>query len=106
MITGRDTAFSCPFTNGLSAGERGYHFIDSLNPFLPGNQFWSGPITGEITNRRIGSDGTFEATASITENALTGYQNVVLVVTSIAAIDPSTGRCDVSEVLSAVDILP
>ena len=86
--------------------ERGYHFIDSLNPFLPGNQFWSGPITGEITNRRIGSDGTFEATASITENALTGYQNVVLVVTSIAAIDPSTGRCDVSEVLSAVDILP
>ena len=85
--------------------EGGYQYINSLNLYLPGNQFWSGPITGEVINYRIGGDGAFEATATIAENALAGYQNVVLAATSIAAIDPDTGRCGLSEVLSAIDII-
>ena len=82
----------------------GYHYIDSLNPFLPGSQNWIGLITGEGSNYHIAEDGTFEATASLPSNALSGYDNLVLVVTTPAAVDPASGRCGASDVLSAIDI--
>ncbi len=84
--------------------ERGYHYIDSLNPFLPGDSYWTGPITGEVTNYRIGGDGTFEATARLSDNALFGYNNPVLMVRSKTAVDQKTNLCGESDVLSALDL--
>lgn len=83
---------------------RGYHYIDSLNPFLPGNQYWTGPITAEVTSYHIAGDGTFEATATVSGKALDGYHNVVLVVTTPAAVNPATGLCGDFEVMSAIDV--
>ena len=84
---------------------RGYHFIDSLDPKLPGGQFWPGPLAGEVTQYQMEGDGTFEATARITSGALDSYSNPVLVITAATAIDSATGQCGDSEVLSALDIL-
>ena len=83
---------------------RGYHYIDSLNPFLPGNQYWTGPITAEVTSYHIAGDGTFEATATVSGKALDGYHNVVLVVTTPADVNPATGLCGDFEVMSAIDV--
>ena len=84
--------------------ELGYHYIDSLSMFLPGNRSWTGPITAEITNYHIGGDGAFKTTALITENTLDGYNNPVFVVRTLAAVDQATRKCGTSVVLSAIDI--
>ena len=82
----------------------GYHFIDSLQPYLPVTQYYAGPITGQIISYRTGEDGSFQATAELTPNALHGYQNVLLVVTSLAAVDQATNTCGGSVVMSAIEI--
>ena len=82
----------------------GYRFIDSLDPKLPGGQFWAGPLTGAVTHYRIGGDGSFEATARISAGALDPYNNPVLVVTAMEPVDSVTRECGYSEVLSALDI--
>ena len=82
----------------------GYHYIDSLNPLLPGNLHWTGPITGEVTTYDLYGGGTFEATAKLADNALDGYQNPVLVVRTATAVDKATRVCGASDVLSAIDI--
>ena len=84
--------------------ERGYHYIDSLDPFLPGDSYWTGPITGEVTSYRTGGDGTFEATAQLSDNALYAYLNPLLVVISATAVDQATNKCGDFEVLSAIDL--
>ena len=84
--------------------EIGYHYIDSLNPFLPGGRSWTGTITGEVTRYNVAEDGTFEANASLIGNALSGYDNVVLVVRTLAAVDPGSRKCGASDVMSAIDI--
>ena len=84
--------------------ERGYHYIDSINPFLPGNRSWAGPVAAEVAERRENADGAFEALVNLSDNVLTRYRNPVLVVTSLAAMDSATNRCGKTEVLSAVDI--
>ena len=84
--------------------ERGYHYIDSLNPFLSGDRQWTGQITGEVTTYRTGGDGTFEATATLSDEALSGYANVVLVVKELTPVDSGTNVCGISDVLSAIDI--
>ena len=84
--------------------DSGYDYIDYLNPLLPGNRSWTGPITGEVTQYNIDGDGTFEATAKLSDNALDGYLNVVLVVNSMTPVDPATAECSNSEILSAIDI--
>ena len=84
--------------------EWGYHYIDALNPFLAGNSHWTGQITGEVTSYRVGSDGTFEATASIRSGALSGYRNLILVVRTEVAVDSTTRLCGESDVLSTIDI--
>ena len=83
---------------------RGYHFIDYLDPFLPGGQSWAGQGTGQVTTYLIAGDGSFEATVELTPYALQAYRNVVLVVNSLAALDPDTRICDDSVVMSAIDI--
>ena len=83
---------------------RGYHFIDYLDPFLPGGQTWAGEGTGQVTKYVIAGDGSFEATVELTPNALQAYRNVVLVVNSLAALDPDTRICGDSVVMSAFDI--
>ena len=84
--------------------EAGYHYIDSLNPLLPDNRHWTGQIIGEVTSQHISADGTFEALVRLSDNALTGYRNPVLVVTTQQALDRATNKCGKSDVLSAVDI--
>ena len=84
--------------------ENGHHFLDYLNLLLPGDRFWSGPLTGEVTSYTMGEDGTFDAIVTLTSNALAGYQNPVLVVTTLAVQDESTNLCENWDVLSAVDI--
>ena len=84
--------------------EDGYHYIDSLNPLLPENRHWTGHITGEVTQQRISADGTFEALVKLSDNALAGYRNLVLLVTTQAVLDSGTNKCGESDVLSAVDI--
>ena len=84
--------------------ESGYHFIDSLNSFLPSGRRWAGTITGEITRYNIAQDGTFEATASLMSNALSGYDTVILVVRTLASVDPGSRKCGSSDVISAIDI--
>ena len=82
----------------------GYHYIDSLNPFLPDGRHWTGPVTGEVSSYHIAGDGTFQATARMTDRVLDGYTNLVLVVRTSAAVDPATRKCGSSEVLSAIDV--
>ena len=53
---------------------------------------------------RIGGDGTFEATATLRDEALSGYANVILVVKELAPVDSATNKCGKSDVLSAIDI--
>ena len=84
--------------------EGGYHYIDSLNPLLPENRNWTGQITGEVTSQRISADGTFEALVKLSENALAGYRNPVLLVRTQPVVDSGTNKCGESDVLSAVDI--
>ena len=84
--------------------ERGYHRIDSMNLLLPENRHWTGQITGEVTEQRISADGTFEALVKLSDNALAGYQNPVLLVKTQAAVNSETNKCGASDVLSAVDI--
>ena len=84
--------------------ETGYHYIDNLNPMLPGNRHWTGRITGEVTAQHIGADGTFEALVRLSDNALTGYRNLVLLVKTQAIVDRVANKCGKSDVLSAVDI--
>ena len=84
--------------------ETGYHYIDNLNPMLPGNRHWTGHITGEVTAQHIGADGTFEALVRLSDNTLTGYRNLVLLVKTQVILDRVTNKCGKSDVLSAVDI--
>ncbi len=84
--------------------ETGYHYIDSLNLLLPDNHHWAGQITGEVTSQRISAAGTFEALVRLSDNALTGYRNPVLLVRTQASVDSVTNQCGKSDVLSAVDI--
>ena len=84
--------------------EAGYHSIDSLNPLLPDNRHWTGQMTGEVTSQHISADGTFEALVRLSDNALTGYRNPVLLVKTQAVVDRATNKCGKSDVLSAVDI--
>ena len=67
---------------------RGYHFLAYLDPFLSGGQTWAGQGTGQVTGYVIAGDGSFEATVELTPNALQAYRNVVLVVNSLATLDP------------------
>ena len=94
----------CSQFNFYTRDERGYHYIDSLNPFLSGNRQWTGQITGKVTRYRIGGDGTFEATATLRDEALSGYANVILVVKELVPVDSATNKCGKSDVLSAIDI--
>ena len=84
--------------------ERGYHYIASLNPLLPDGRYWTGEITGEVTDYRSYADGAFEATANMRDGALSGYLNPVLVVREPAPVNRATNKCGDSEVLSAADI--
>ena len=84
--------------------ERGYHYIDSIKPFLPTNRSWAGPVAAEVVERRENTDGAFEALVNLSDNVLVGYRNPVLVVTTLAAMDSATNRCGKAKVLSAVDI--
>ena len=85
--------------------DSGYHRIDSLNPLLPGGSHWTGQITGEVTSQQISADGTFEALVRLNDNALSGYQNPMLLVRTQAAVDSGTNKCGESEVLSAIDLV-
>ena len=84
--------------------EGGYHYIDSLKPLLPENRHWTGHITGEVTQQRVSADGTFEALVKLSDKALAGYGNPVLLVRTQAVVDSGTNKCGESDVLSAVDI--
>ena len=84
--------------------EGGYHYIDSLNPLLPENRHWTGHITGEVTSQRTSADGTFEALVKLSDNALAGYGNPVLLVRTQAVVNRNANKCGESDVLSAVDI--
>ena len=84
--------------------ERGYHYIDSMNLLLPENRHWTGEITGEVTEQRTSADGTFEALVKLSDDALAGYQNPVLLVKTQAPVNSETNKCGKSDVLSAVDI--
>ena len=84
--------------------ERGYHYIDSINLWLPENRYWTGKITGEVTSQRTSADGTFEALVKLTDNALAGYQNLLLLVRTLSPVNSETNKCGKSDVLSAVDI--
>ena len=84
--------------------ERGYHYIDSLNPLLPERSYWTGEITGEVTSYRSYADGAFEATAKLRDGALSGYRNPILVVREPAPVNRATSQCGDSGVLSAADI--
>lgn len=86
--------------------EAGYHLIDSLRPLLPDNRHWTGQSIGEVTGQRTSADGTFEALVKLSDNALTGYRNPVLLVRTQAAVDRATNKCGRigRTILSAVDI--
>ena len=84
--------------------ESGYHYIDSINLLLPENRHWTGEITGEVTEQRTSADGTFEALVKLSDDALAGYQNPVLLVKTQAPVNSETNKCGKSDVLSAVDI--
>ena len=84
--------------------ERGYHYIDSLSPLLPENLHYTGQITGEVTAQQVSADGTFEVLVKLSDNALAGYRNPVLVVRTQAAVASKTNKCGESDVLSVVDI--
>ena len=75
-----------------------------MNLLLPENRHWTGEITGEVTEQRISPDGTFEALVKLSDNALAGYQNPVLLVKTQVAVNSETNKCGASDVLSAVDI--
>ena len=85
--------------------DSGYHRIDSLNPLLPGGRHWTGQITGEVTSQHISTDGTFEALVRLSDNALTGYQNPMLLVRTQAAVNSGANKCGESEVLSAIGLV-
>ena len=83
--------------------ERGYHYIDNLAPLLSGNQYWIDPFA-EVTSQRVGPDGTFEAIVKLSNNALAGYRNPVLMVETESIRDRVTNKCGESDTLSAADI--
>ena len=84
--------------------ERGYHYIDSINPLLPAGRSWTNPTIAEVTSQRMDVDGYFEAMVKLRSNALQEYRNPVLLVTAPSASDSKTNQCAESDVLSAIDI--
>ena len=86
--------------------ETGYHYIDNLNLMLPDNRHWTGQITSEVIAQHTSSDGTFEALVRLSNSALTGYRNPVLLVRTQAVVDRATNKCGRigHTILSAVDI--
>ena len=57
-----------------------------------------------MTQQRVSADGTFEALVKLSDKALAGYGNPVLLVTTQVVVDSGTNKCGESDVLSAVDI--
>ena len=84
-------------------GEGGYRHIGNLAPSLPGNRSWSDPFA-EVFSYRVSPDGTFEAIVRLSENALAGYVNPVLLVATESIQESETNRCRESDTLSAVTI--
>ena len=84
--------------------ERGYHYIGSLSPLLPGGRFWSSPVIAEVTSQRTAADGSFEAVVEISDRVLQKYQNPVLAVKAQSILDKNTNQCSESDTLSAINI--
>ena len=84
--------------------EGGYQYIHYLNLLLPAGSHYTGQIIGEVTAQRVSADGTFEALVKLSDNALAGYQNPVLLVQTLAEKDSETNECGESDVISVVDI--
>ncbi len=84
--------------------ERGYHYIDSINPLLPDDRFWPEQIAAEVTAQRVGGDGAFEALVRISDNDLLERPDLILLVETEAEWNRNTRKCGDSAVLSAVDI--
>ena len=84
--------------------QRGYHYIDSLAPLLPDNKEWSSPQPAEFIEGWTYTDGKFNATARLSSDLLAQYSDLILVVSTPAALDPTTRLCGDSEVISAIDI--
>ena len=84
--------------------ESGYHRIASLAPLLPNNMHWTNPQAAEMVEGWTYTDGKFNATARLSPDLLSQYRNLILVVSTAAAVDPITNLCGESDVLSAIDI--
>ena len=84
--------------------ERGYHRVASLAPLLPDDREWTSPQAAELVEGWTYTDGKFNATTKLSPDLLSQFPNPVLVVRSLAAVDPATRVCGESEILSAIDI--
>ena len=97
-------ANSCGQFHFYYRNESGYHYIGPLNPILPESREWSDPRPGEVTAQRVMPDGTFDAVVRLAPNALQGYPNPLLLVTTAAVANKAINQCGESQVLSAINI--
>ena len=84
---------------------RGYIYVDNVDPILPEDQHWTETPEFEATGWHENSNGTFNAVVKVRNNALDGLGQPILVVQTPARFNEATNQCGESENIAAVDIM-
>ena len=83
--------------------EREYDWIAWVSPYLTDGRKWE-DAESEITDYRMMSDGSFEATATVRSGVLPGYGTLLLVVTGKNTLNRETNLCSTPRVISVVEL--